>query len=250
MTFSVMPKSGQTTGTTITNQAMVVFDSNAPMNTPSWLNTLDVDAPHSSVTALLAVESGTTFNVSWSGNGRTAPGLQHTLCSYPTTADPTGSSKMQMSTTSAAFTGQSGHTYSFYSIATDGAGNVEAAKKSPDTTTTVPSATTTASSLAISKTSPADNGGHFSQGQTDATYTLTVSNTGVGPTTLPISVTDNGGAGLTVKAMSGAGWALHDSADVHVCGARGGLGRAGQSAHGNGDGEHHGAGAVSPMAPR
>jgi hypothetical protein len=60
--------------------------------------------------------------------------------------------------------------------------------------------------LAIAKTSTADNGGHFSQGQNNATYTLTVSNTGVGSTTAPIGVTDNPGTGLTVLAMSGTGW--------------------------------------------
>jgi hypothetical protein len=42
-----------------------------------------------------------------------------------------------VATTSADFTGQAGHTYAFYSIATDGSGNVQSAKTSPDTTTTV-----------------------------------------------------------------------------------------------------------------
>jgi hypothetical protein len=44
-TYTVQPKSGLTTGTTITNQADIVFDDNAPILTPTTLNTLDVDAP-------------------------------------------------------------------------------------------------------------------------------------------------------------------------------------------------------------
>jgi len=40
--------------------------------------------------------------------------------------------------TSASYGGQLGHTYAFYSVATDGAGNVQAPKSSPDTTTTIP----------------------------------------------------------------------------------------------------------------
>ena len=40
-----------------------------------------------------------------------------------------------VTTTSASYMGTVGHTYGFYSISTDGAGNVEAAKTAPDTTT-------------------------------------------------------------------------------------------------------------------
>ena len=42
-----------------------------------------------------------------------------------------------VSVTSATYTGQLNHNYGFYSIATDGAGNVQAAKTTADTSTTV-----------------------------------------------------------------------------------------------------------------
>src|SRR5207249_2434460 len=43
--FTVTTKSGLATGTAIQNQAQVIFDTNAPIATPTWLNTIDRDAP-------------------------------------------------------------------------------------------------------------------------------------------------------------------------------------------------------------
>jgi uncharacterized repeat protein (TIGR01451 family) len=48
--------------------------------------------------------------------------------------------------------------------------------------------------------------GNFTQGQTGATYTITVSNTGGAPTTGTVTVTDTLPTGLTATALSGAGW--------------------------------------------
>src|ERR1035438_2631268 len=66
--FTVMPKSTDTTGTQITNQASVVFDVNAPILTPTWLNTIDVTRPTSAVATLPATETAATFPVSWTGS--------------------------------------------------------------------------------------------------------------------------------------------------------------------------------------
>jgi hypothetical protein len=45
VTFSVLAKIGPSTGTQITNQATVILDTNAPINTATWLNTNRRDAP-------------------------------------------------------------------------------------------------------------------------------------------------------------------------------------------------------------
>ena len=45
VSYSVMPLTGQSTGTAVTNTASVVFDANAAIVTPTFLNTLDVDPP-------------------------------------------------------------------------------------------------------------------------------------------------------------------------------------------------------------
>jgi len=49
--------------------------------------------------------------------------------------------------------------------------------------------------------------GPFSQGQTGATYTITASNGGVGPTSGAVTVTDVLPPGLSATALAGAGWA-------------------------------------------
>lgn len=56
--------------------------------------------------------------------------------------------------------------------------------------------------LTISKT----HTGNFTQGQTGATYTVTVGNNGPGPTAGTITVVDNPPVGLTVTGMSGSNW--------------------------------------------
>ena len=48
--------------------------------------------------------------------------------------------------------------------------------------------------------------GNFAQGQTGAVYTITVGNTGPGPTSGAVVVTDTLPAGLTAVSMAGAGW--------------------------------------------
>ncbi|MFN7937796.1 MAG: S-layer homology domain-containing protein [Bryobacteraceae bacterium] len=57
--------------------------------------------------------------------------------------------------------------------------------------------------LTVSKT----HVGNFTQGQSGAQYTITVSNTGAGPTVGPMIVTDTLPAGLTATAMGGSNWA-------------------------------------------
>jgi uncharacterized repeat protein (TIGR01451 family) len=51
--------------------------------------------------------------------------------------------------------------------------------------------------------------GTFKQGDTGDTYTLTVSNTGTGPTSGTVSMVDTLPAGLTATAMSGSGWTVN-----------------------------------------
>jgi uncharacterized repeat protein (TIGR01451 family) len=60
----------------------------------------------------------------------------------------------------------------------------------------------TPSDLAVAKT----HAGNFTQGQTGASYSITVTNTGANPTSGTVTVTDALPAGLTPTALSGTGW--------------------------------------------
>jgi uncharacterized repeat protein (TIGR01451 family) len=69
-------------------------------------------------------------------------------------------------------------------------------------TATDPTTVTQVGDLTIAKT----HSGSFTQGQTGAQYTITVSNLGPGPTAGTVSVVDTLPVGLTATAISGTGW--------------------------------------------
>ena len=135
--YTVKAKSGLATGATINQQAAVVFDTNAPLNTAVVSNTLDVGAPSSSVTALPSTESP-TFTLHWSGQDDTGGSG---IANYSIFVSDNGGAFTPFLTnttsTSATFAGTIGHTYGFYSVATDNVGNVQPTPSSAQTTTTI-----------------------------------------------------------------------------------------------------------------
>ena len=122
--FSVMPRNGLATGTAIKNRAQIVFDTNAPIATPTWLNTIDKDAPTSHISALPATVSTPSFSVQWSGTDA-GSGVQDYTIYVSDNGGPFTASQTNVISTSAAFAGVVGHTYGFYSVARDLVGNVE-----------------------------------------------------------------------------------------------------------------------------
>ena len=67
-------------------------------------------------------------------------------------------------------------------------------------------ALTNASSAPPDMTITKSHSGNFTQGQTGATYTVTVTNSGSGPTTAAVSVSDTVPTGLTATSIAGTGW--------------------------------------------
>ena len=91
--------------------------------------------------------------------------------------------------------------------AASGAGAATASLSSSDiwgavVATFRPSTNASQPDLSVSKT----HNGSFTQGQSGAIYTLTVSNIGTGPTTGTVTMTDALPAGLTATALAGPGW--------------------------------------------
>jgi hypothetical protein len=152
-TYVIQPKAGLPTGTQIRNVATVVFDSNDPITTDQVdphdptkgrdpnkqdLITIDAGPPTSTVAPLPATESSADFTVSWSGQDD--PGGSG-IGSYDVYVSDNGGPftlwQPETTQTSATFAGVNGHTYAFYSVATDNVGNVQATPTAAEATTLI-----------------------------------------------------------------------------------------------------------------
>jgi hypothetical protein len=137
--FTIMPKHNLTTGTQIGNQARIVFDNNAPIDTPVWNNTIDNSRPSSQVLPLTTSQPFIIFNVNWSGVD-TGSGIRSYTVYVSRNGAPYTVWLSDATFTSSVFIGQGGSTYNFYSVAKDAAGNTELAKTISDTLTSTPAA--------------------------------------------------------------------------------------------------------------
>ncbi len=124
ISFRIRPHPGLPTGTEIRNPASIVFDLNQPIVTNTTVNTIDVDTPTSSVEPLAAVTRSASFAVGWSGTDSGAG-----IGSYDVyvSVDNGDFALWQERTeaTSAIYPGELLHSYGFFSVAYDRAGNVE-----------------------------------------------------------------------------------------------------------------------------
>jgi hypothetical protein len=162
-TYTILPRPGLPTGTQIRNVALVTFDGNPPIATDQVddhdpgkgtdpakeaLNTIDAGVPSSSVSTLPPTETTTSFPVTWSGQDDSGGSGVATFDVY--VSDNGGLfTRWQAATTAttANFTGQNQHTYSFYSVATDNVGNIQRTPTTAQATTRIsfPAVSTTTS---------------------------------------------------------------------------------------------------------
>ena len=200
--FSVMPKRGLATGTPIHNQAQVVFDTNAPIATPTWLNTIDRDPPMTRALPLAASQTSQTFTVQWMGSDAGSG-----VSSYALYVSDNGGAFIpwiaSTAATSASYTGQVGHAYGFFSIGTDLVGNVEALKTVADATTQVGSGPACASDLS-SKVQITRSGFGYNFATQRFVQTVTLKNTSANAIVGPLSlVLDALSANATLANASG-----------------------------------------------
>lgn len=140
LTYTIRPKLDLADGTTIRNQATIIFDptygANPPIVTPVVTNTVDSVPPTSQVAALPATVSGDQ-NVTWSGQDAAGGSGIASYDVYVSRGSEPYALWLPASTaTGAVFAGQPGFTYRFYSVARDAAGNAELPPATPDTVTT------------------------------------------------------------------------------------------------------------------
>jgi hypothetical protein len=158
VSYLIRPKLGDPTGTRINAKATVVFDNNAPLDTPVIFNTIDGGPPTSTVNPLPAVTSSSSpsFVVSWLGaDDAGGSGIAFFEIYVSTDNGPFMPFLLGTTQTSATFTGQFGHSYSFYSVATDNVGNRQATPSAAQAVTelvfqTISSTTTTVASSSAS----------------------------------------------------------------------------------------------------
>ena len=138
--FKVKLKADLPSGTQIPNQAFVEFDfagdlydHPAPKEGP-WINTIDAAPPESNITE--AVLDGNEIKLNWTGSDEGSGIKDYTI--YVSEDDMPYMPWLTHTTdTSAVFTGDFGHVYSFYSTARDNVGNVELAPEEPDVTVSI-----------------------------------------------------------------------------------------------------------------
>ena len=139
--YSIKPSTTATTGTRLDARATIVFDTEAPIDTPAIFHTLDANGPSSQVFA----ETGEVINVDtpeflvrWSGTDTGSALAGYTVY----VSDNGGDFRPWLENTKlteASYLGQPGHTYAFYTIASDNAGNHEAAPAHADSTFSIKS---------------------------------------------------------------------------------------------------------------
>lgn len=198
--YSVRPKAGLPTGTTISSQACVVFNTNSAINTNVWKNAIDNTPPASKVRPLPKTESKTSFNVYWSGLD-VGSGVKSYRVYVSDNGGPFAVWQMNTSATQASYAGVVGHTYGFYSIATDLVGNVEEAKKEAEATTTVQTQSACATDV-TPQVSITRGGYRFSHLTNSFVETVTLTNTGAALSNASL-VLDNLSAGVTLSGEGG-----------------------------------------------
>jgi RHS repeat-associated protein len=142
VSYDVQPLASDRTGTLINGKATVIFDAGlsdqSSLDTAPIVNTIDAAAPTSKVSQLPAVSTSSPFLVQWSGQDDTGgSGIADFRIYVSDNGGPFAPFLTGTTQTSASFKGTNGHSYAFYSVATDNVGNVEATPSAAQATTKV-----------------------------------------------------------------------------------------------------------------
>jgi hypothetical protein len=139
--FSVRPQADADTGTGVDAAASIVFDVNAPILTNTHVNTIDQEAPESMVDPLPGSTVDPDITVTWSSDDGAGSGVAFYDVYVSIDGGPFEVWQDDTTAETAVYHGEVGHTYAFYSVATDNVGWVEEAPATADTQIAVESAT-------------------------------------------------------------------------------------------------------------
>ncbi len=164
--YSIRANADAPTGTVIDAKATIVFTTQEPIDTPAISNTLDTQAPESHVETLAnATVESAQFLVRWSGSDVGSAIAGYTV--YVSDNGATYAPWLENTTlTEATYAGQPGHSYAFYTVASDNAGNKESAPAQADLTIQVtPNANLTDTSLPKIASVELPDDGNYTIGQ-------------------------------------------------------------------------------------
>ncbi|QEC44074.1 putative secreted protein (Por secretion system target) [Pseudobacter ginsenosidimutans] len=128
ITYTIKGAPNAATGDTVHAKASIVFDDNAPIETPPIWNTLDAGDPHSSMKPLPAKAEGSSLKLEWTGaDDPEGSGIRHYDLYMSKDNGPFLVYKEGIKETFVDFNEEGGH-YKFFVIATDNVGHREAQK--------------------------------------------------------------------------------------------------------------------------
>jgi hypothetical protein len=119
--YAIRPRQNLPSGTFISSQAAIYFDSNPPILTNNWWNRTDEDPPISSMSANLGNDSIISLIL----NGTDAVSGVESYRIFVSKDGGPFTSLFTFDNQSRILTGSPGHSYAFYCEATDSAGNRE-----------------------------------------------------------------------------------------------------------------------------
>ncbi|MCX6924166.1 MAG: immunoglobulin domain-containing protein, partial [Verrucomicrobia bacterium] len=152
VSFTIRGKAGLPTGTVIRNVADISFDNQGIISTdqinphdPSQgfdlargVNTIDASAPTSHVASLPAMTTNASFTVQWTASdGTNGSGVGSFTVYVAANGGAFNQWVVSTTNTSGVFTGVPGSAYSFYCVASDNVGNVEAKAPTVEAQTTL-----------------------------------------------------------------------------------------------------------------
>jgi len=124
VTYSVLPKLGLASGTKLGNRASITFDANAPIVTNTYVNTLDYEAPTTTMMPLPSHTSDTLVTVKWATTDAVGSGYESAML-YMAKDDGEYLAVGNQSTDSVRMILDLNHSYSFFALARDNVGNLE-----------------------------------------------------------------------------------------------------------------------------
>lgn len=138
VTYTIRPRQDAQTGDVIDAAATIVFDTEAPIDTPPIFNTIDADLPAGFVAPLPETSETEEFTVSWAGEDDPTGSAVTTFTVLVSENGGEFTPFLEDTTlTEATFTGSPGSTYEFITVATDNAGNTQPLPAEPQATITI-----------------------------------------------------------------------------------------------------------------